>query len=484
MVARLTAQARPPMDAGLHKVTMNRYFSACAASLLFSVSACKGRSPQAEPKVTAQRQPTDHPVPAAPEDEALVSPPGAAEALPEIRLEKVVEGLAAPTNLVTAPDGTLVVLDQGGMAYRIDAGTLIPFADLSDRVVDLKRIYDERGLLGMAFHPEYPKVRRVFVWYSAPLRKEAPRGYDHTNVLSTFEVNAQGRVDPKTERRLLALDWAAPNHDGGTVRFGPDRMLYVSMGDGGKSNDVGPDRPPMGHGQDWTTLMGSILRIDPNGGDPYGIPKDNPFVGDHEGADEIWAYGLRNPYAFSFDRADGTMYAGDVGQELLEEVNIIEAGKNYGWSVKEGTLCFNKDDPHKPGEGCENVGEHGEPLVDPILEYAQIDSALADRSQVHGVSVIGGYVYRGKDLPGLEGAYVFGDWSRKNDTAEGVLMVGRRSSDGWSLSRLPVQGISGPHIGHYIRAFGEDAQGELYMLTSDEKGTTGTTGIVWRLAPS
>jgi glucose/arabinose dehydrogenase len=405
---------------------------------------------------------------------------------PQVTLQAVVKGLVGPTDLITAPDGTMVVLDQPGVIYRIDSGTSSILADLRERVVELKPGYDERGLLGMAYHPDYPRARRAYVYYSAPLRKGADRRNDHTNVLSEFQVTSDGRLDTGSERKLIELDWPAPNHDGGTVAFGPDRMLYFSMGDGGRAADIGFGHPPLGNGQDWTTLMGSILRIDPDkrdDGKPYGIPEDNPFAGDHEGADEIWAYGLRNGYAFSFDKKTGELFVGDVGQELVEEVNIIERGKNYGWSVKEGNLCFDPDRPDRPGEKCPDQGEHGEPLVDPIVTYAQPNVVVSDSSEVHGISVIGGDVYRGSAIPQLDGAYVFGDWSRKQDTPEGMLLVARRGDDGWSLERLPVRGIESEHIGRYIRGFGQDQQGEVYVVTSDREGPTGATGVVWRIGP-
>lgn len=402
---------------------------------------------------------------------------------PTIALEKVVDGLVAPTDLVAAPDGMLVVLEQDGRVLRIDDGTLRPFGDLRDRVVELRREYDERGLLGLAFHPDWPQSRRVFAYYSAPLRSSAPPDFDHTNVLSRFDVTADGRLDEASEVKLLEVDWPAPNHDGGTLLFGPDRMLYFSMGDGGDAADIGSGHPPAGNGQDWTTLMGSILRIDPDGGQPYGIPEDNPFVGDHPGADEIWAYGFRNPYSFSIDRETGRMFAGDVGQELVEEIDLVERGRNYGWSVKEGPLCFDERSPLRPGERCADKGVHGEPLVEPIAWYTQLDSVVADRSSIHGISVIGGHVYRGSRIPALRGAYVFGDWSRKQDMPEGVLAIARATASGWTIEPLPVDGRSGPHVGMYVRGFGEDDDGEIYVLTSQREGIGGRTGVVWRIAP-
>lgn len=412
--------------------------------------------------------------------------PPAPASLPTVRLTKVADGLTAPTGLATAPDGTMVVLEQRGSLLRLDDGTLHPFGDLGERVIELNPRYDERGLLGMAFHPDYPSTRKVYLYYSAPLRPGAPDGYDHTNVLSEFAVGEDGRLDPESERELLSLAWPAPNHDGGKVAFGPDRMLYVSMGDGGSAADQGLGHPPTGNGQAWDTLMGSILRIDPTprGDEPYTIPPDNPFVGEHEGADEIWAYGLRNPYSFSFDRKTGELYAGDVGQDLMEEVDLIERGKNYGWSIKEGTLCFSKESPRKPPERCPDEGAHGEPLVAPILTYTQPDTAVSHRSDVHGISVIGGHVYRGKAIPELEGAYVFGDWSQVMNAPKGVLMAARKGAEGWSLGLVPLAERNPKNLKLYLRALGEDRDGELYALTSEVQGVEGETGAVWRIEPA
>jgi glucose/arabinose dehydrogenase len=258
-------------------------------------------------------------------------------------------------------------------------------------------------------------------------------------------------------------------------------MLYLALGDGGEANDVGPGHPAIGNGQDWTTLMGSIIRIDPDGGEPYGIPADNPFVGEHEGADEIWAYGLRNPFAFAFDTETGALFAGDVGQNLMEEVDIIEAGNNYGWNIKEGTLCFDPNDADEPLPACLDGGPNGEPLVDPILTYTHPDTIVSGMSEIQGITVLGGRVYRGALLDELYGAYVFGDYSRSFTEPEGQLLVGLPDGESWTLEQLPVEGSGPDHLGRFVRGFGEDADGELYVLTSDESGPNGSTGMVWRL---
>lgn len=411
-------------------------------------------------------------------------PQGAERPVPPVRLERVVGGLVAPTNMTTGPDGTLIVLDQPGLAYRIDGREKTVFADLRRQVIEVDAQYDERGLLGMAFHPDHPRDRRVFVYYSAELGKGGPKQYDHTNVLSSFTVGENGVVDPETEKRLLTMDWPSSNHNGGTLAFGPDRMLYLTLGDGGNRNDVGVGHPPLGNGQDRETLMGSIIRVDPDGGDPYGIPPDNPFAGEVTGRDEIWAYGLRNAYSFAFDPETGRLFAGDVGQNLMEEVDLIDKGGNYGWNIKEGTLCFNRARAREPLATCSDEGPHGEPLVAPIMTYALPNTAISDRSPVHGLSVIGGRVYRGQALPELQGDYVFGDWTSTFDEPRGKLLLGRERDDAWSLQILPVQGASSDHIGRFVRAFGQDASGEVYVLTSRRPGPSGRTGEVLRIVPA
>ncbi|NJK85753.1 MAG: PQQ-dependent sugar dehydrogenase [Bacteroidales bacterium] len=231
-----------------------------------------------------------------------------------------------------------------------------PFLDIRDKIIQLNSGYDERGLLGLAFHPEYAENGRFFVYYSAPLRDEAPDWFNHTSVISEFAVSVDNNVaDENSERIVMQIDQPQGNHNGGTLAFGPDDNLYISLGDGGGGDDVAA-----GHVEDWyefnaggngqdieLNLLGSILRIDVDGEEPYAVPSDNPFV-EGEGLDEIYAYGFRNPYRFSFDMEGGNeMYVGDAGQELWEEVSIVESGKNYGWNVKEGTHCFSAENPQK-----------------------------------------------------------------------------------------------------------------------------------------
>lgn len=249
-------------------------------------------------------------------------PETASPTAPErVGLELVAGGFTMPVALASPADGTgrLFVADLPGVIQVIDAGGLLldePFLDITDRVVGLRPGYDERGLLGLAFHPEFAENGRFFVYYSAPLRAGAPRGWDHTSRISEFAVSAgdENQADPGSERVILEVDQPQSNHNGGSIAFGPDGYLYIPLGDGGGARDVGPGRPPGGNGQDVETLLGKILRIDIDGPEPYRIPADNPLVG-KPGRDEIYAYGLRNPWRMTFDSGgEHRLFAADAGQ--------------------------------------------------------------------------------------------------------------------------------------------------------------------------
>ncbi len=405
----------------------------------------------------------------------------------DIALESVAEGLTAPLGLTAPPDdtGRLFVVDQAGMIRVIAAdGELLdrPFLDVRDRMVDLQEDFDERGLLGMAFHPGYADNGRLFVYYSAPLREAAPDDWNHTGRLAEYTVSSDDPnvVDPGSERILLEVDEPQFNHNGGQVLFGPGGYLYVSLGDGGGANDVGTGHPPIGNGQDRTTLLGAILRIDVDGGDPYGIPPDNPFVGE-SGRDEIYAYGLRNPFRMSFDAGgDRALYVGDVGQDLWEEIDIVEAGGNYGWNLREGTHCFDPDQPGTPPASCPDEGPNGAPLIGPVIEYGH-----PGQPSPIGLSVIGGFVYRGDTAPKLSGGYVFGDWSASFSEPGGVLLAAMPDGDGlWPIHRLAIEDRQDGELGAYLLGFGTDADGELYVLTTRNTGPVGSTGAVHRMVSS
>jgi glucose/arabinose dehydrogenase len=255
-----------------------------------------------------------------------------------VGLKLLAEGLTAPIALVPAPDlsGRRFIVDQIGVIWILTSeGKLLgqPFLDLRDRLVQLDPQYDERGLLGLTFHPGFGSNGRLFVYYSVPLRSSAPSDWDHTNRLSEFKVSADdpNRADPASERILLQMNHPYMNHNGGTVAFGSDNMLYLSVGDGGNKNDIGIGHTPkIGNAQDITKLLGKILRFDVDRGDGKGPARDNPFRS-KPGRDEIFAYGFRNPYRFSFDMGGShQLFVGDAGQNLFEEVSIVTKGGNQG----------------------------------------------------------------------------------------------------------------------------------------------------------
>jgi len=403
-----------------------------------------------------------------------------------VGVELVAEGFAAPVALTTPNDGSgrLFVVDQAGTIRIIGAdGTLLPdpFLDLTSRIVPLNPDYDERGVLGLAFHPDYANNGRFFVYYSIPLREGAPEGWEHTNVVGEFAVSADNPdvADPASEKLVLQIDQPQFNHDSGHIAFGPDGFLYIPIGDGGgaNDNDVG-HTPDIGNAQDVTNVHGSILRIDVNGNPgEYSIPADNPFADGSAGAPEIFAFGLRNPYHISFDRGGSNeLFVADAGQDVYEEVDIVTNGGNYGWNIKEGTHCFNPADPEVELDTCAATGANGEPLVDPIIEYSHEDV---------GVVVIGGYVYRGTALPDLEGYYIFGDYS-PDFSPNGTLLWAEASDEGpmWEWGELKVAGTPNERVGAYVLGFGQDDAGELYVLTSQGSAPTGTTGQVWKLVPA
>jgi glucose/arabinose dehydrogenase len=357
-------------------------------------------------------------------------PPAEAPAPLSVALEPFVSGLEQPTDIVHAGDGSgrLFVLQKTGLARVVQDGTLLeaPFLDLTNAV----STDSERGLLGIAFHPAYAENGRFFVNYTRR---------DGDTVIAEFSVSDDpNTAAPASERVLLTIPQPYANHNGGDLAFGPDGYLYIGMGDGGSGGD------PENNGQDPSTLLGSMLRIDVDGGadsgDPYSIPADNPFVGSDEAAPETWAYGLRNPWRFSFDRETGDLWIADVGQNAFEEINRQPAasagGENYGWNITEGSSCFNEADPSTPLESCDTEG-----LTGPVLEYPHSE----------GRSVTGGYVYRGEAIPALVGHYVFGDF------VSGTLWAAAPQEDGgYASTELSDSGLS-------VVAFGEDEAGELYV---------------------
>lgn len=303
------------------------------------------------------------------------------------------------------------------------------FLDIRDRVSYSDKT-NEEGFLGMAFHPKYAQNGEFFVYYT---NKHSP----HQNVISRFRVskNDPNKADPDSEELILVVDKPFWNHDGGTICFGPDGYLYIALGDGGLAND------PFKNGQNLKTLLGKILRIDVDHKDEglaYAIPKDNPFVDTKDARGEIWAYGLRNVWRMAFDSKTGKLWAGDVGQDLWEEIDIIVKGGNYGWNLREGT--------HKFKDGS----EPSENLIEPIWDY----------SHDVGKSITGGFVYHGKRVPELDGAYLYADyvslklWALWYDPETKKVVANRE---------LPSPGIP-------VMSFGEDENGEAYITTFSQQG--------------
>ncbi len=416
---------------------------------------------------------------------------------PAVGLKIIAEGLTAPMTLVGPADGTgrLFIVDQTGIIQVLEKNSTVlkvPLLDVSGKMVRLSSGYDERGLLGLALHPSFEKNGRLFVYYSTPLRSGVPFGFDHTNRLSEFKISSDpNRANTDSEKVLLEVDVPYSNHNGGQIRFGPDGYLYIPTGDGGGADDVGNGHTPnTGNGQDLKKPLGKVLRIDvdnTSSGRPYGIPGDNPFLENNSALPEIYAYGLRNPAFTSFD--GGRMFVADAGQNLFEEIDIILKGGDYSWNIREGTHCFDPSSPDQPQERCRTTGYRGEPLIGPVIELGHDTGSV----------IIGGFVYRGKALPDLQGSYIFGDWSA-GTANNGTLLVAKppagwnitmltKSSENlkhedirmWNVSAVKVTTNANGQVNANIRGFGEDADHELYVMTSQVSGPAGTTGAVYKI---
>lgn len=376
-------------------------------------------APAADTPTLTLPPPTTPPTPAAPPVEpAVVSLPAVA-----LELLPLAGGFDKPVYLTNAADGSgrMFVVGQRGRILIVKDGAVnpTPFLDIVSLVGSDSL---ERGLLSVAFHPDYASNGFLFVNYT---NKEG------NTVIARYHVSDNpDLVDPNSAKILLTINQPYPNHNGGQLVFGPDGYLYVGMGDGGSAND------PHNNGQSLNTLLGKILRLEIDQGDPYGVPASNPFVNQADARPEIWSYGWRNPWRFSFDRADGDMYIADVGQNEYEEISVELAGtpggQNYGWRLLEGAHCFDPSDCDPATLGT----------VLPVAEY--------DHSQ--GCSVTGGYVYRGERFPTLTGIYFYGDW------CSGIIWGLRREAAGsWVQAELLQSGLK-------ISAFGQDEAGELYVI--------------------
>jgi glucose/arabinose dehydrogenase len=384
--------------------------------------ATEQRSPSPSASIPTTDTPTNEPA-------VTSTAPTSVQAFPdpgEYTWELVVDGLERPVDLVEANDGSgrLFVLEQAGVVRVIQNEALLPQPYLDIRPI-VGSQGNEQGLLGVVFHPRFAENGYLYLNYTDR--------NGNTNIARyTRSPENQDLADPQSEKRLLFVEQPYPNHNGGSLAFGPDGYLYLGLGDGGSAGD------PQGYAQRRDTYLGKILRIDVDGGDPYAIPADNPFAdGGSEaggGLPEIWAYGLRNPWRFSFDRLNGDMYIADVGQGEWEEIDFLPAGSlpgvNFGWDYREGRHPYEGAPPRDAS------------LVDPVEEY--------NHSQ--GCSVTGGYVYRGEALPEWGGIYLYGDF------CSGFVWGALRGLDGaWESARLFETGIN-------ISSFGEDLEGEIYLL--------------------
>lgn len=448
---------------------------------------------------------------------SVLSLPGLSGAanVPPLALRPITVGaLTTPVSVANAGDGSgrLFVCEQLGKIRVLQGGQLLatPFLDLASKMVTLSSNYDERGLLGLAFHPKYgdptsPGFGRFYVFYSAPSPNAPGTTTAPVNcrtTISEFKVSANepNVADPNSERVLLAFDKPQSNHNGGELQFGPDGMLYIAIGDGGGQHDNAAGHTggaaglltisgTLGNAQDQTRLFGKLLRIDPLGtngpGGAYGIPASNPLVGAGNGVrEEIFSYGFRNPWRFSFDDGPGgtqRMYEADVGQDNVEELNLVTLGGNYGWRPKEGTFDHDNTAPNS-----------GLPLIDPIAQYAHVGRTIGTPPLPQiGCSVTGGYVYRGSAIPELKGKYVFADWSPAIGTPGGTLLFideNTKNADGTWTIQTP-QLVGGNPLTTRINAFGRDEAGELYIATRVARGpandpTNGPTGGIYKLVPA
>jgi glucose/arabinose dehydrogenase len=430
-----------------------------------------------------------------------------------IRLRNVADGLGAPDYGI-APDGDmerLFVVEQNGLLLVLENEQLLPTPalDMRSRVSPPfvpTNANDERGFLGLAFHPGFsssasPGFRTLYTYSTEPLGSPtypAPVGatQNFQMVINEWKMSASDPnvVDSTSRREVFSLGKNAGNHNGGTLAFGPDGYLYLAIGDGGNANDVGPSHiEPGGNAQNLSTPNGKMLRIDalhpslttgsPNAisaNGQYRIPADNPFQGPGQ-APEIYAYGLRNPYRFAFDTLTDELILADVGQNNIEEINRIELGGNYGWPIKEGTFIFNRTN-QGPGQGPGTIGANspGSPagLIDPIsgtLGTLQYDHA-------DGISITGGFVYRGTGIPELVGKYVFGDLAIRNapPRVDGRLFYADLTTGEINEFLLPQFVDDQLPDGLTVHGFGQDGNGELYAMVTNTPAN-GTGGIVYKL---
>ena len=363
-----------------------------------------------------------------------------------VNTQQIADHVQAPVALAFPGNGDIWVAEQTGKIRLLSGGKLShePFLDITPKMVKVNSGYDERGLLGMVLHPNFNTNKKFFVFYSAP----SSGSFDHQGVLAEYHLLPNSdKADPNSERIILRVEEPESNHNGGCLQFGKDGYLYIALGDGGGAGDKHGD---FGNGQKMDTWLGKILRVDVNTDNGYKVPSDNPFVNKTDAKPEIWAYGLRNPWRFSFDKASGQLFAGDVGQDAWEEVDVVEKGNNYGWRITEGKHCFN------PASGCNLQG-----ITMPIFDY----------SHQEGICIIGGYVYNGTQLLALKSKYLFADWT-------GPVFYLQKTGSGWQRGKITLQNYP---QNLRITGFGEDPAGEQYILTNPDNGPGGAKGGIYKL---
>lgn len=367
----------------------------------------------------------------------------------EFGLEIIIKDVMSPVGIESAGDGSgrLFIVSQNGKIHIVKDGELVPepFLDITSNMVKLNNTYAERGLLGLAFHPNYKENGRFFIYYSA---KPDIDNNNNKSVIEEYKVNSENPNQAiPNGKEILSYEEPENNHNGGSLAFGPDGYLYIGSGDGGGAGD---EHGKYGNAQNLENLLGKILRIDVDSGEPYSIPEDNPFQKDKQ-RPEIYAYGIRNPWRMSFDKVSGNLFVADVGQNKYEEIDIVEKGKNYGWRYMEGYHVFD--------EGLEGMVKNSEM---PIHEY--------DHEQ--GISITGGYVYSGTKIKDLYGAYIFADW-------EGATWYLQKDEIGkWTSFELKLRNKPKDW---YINSFGQDENGEIYLATQPNIGAVSKTGVIYKL---
>jgi glucose/arabinose dehydrogenase len=440
----------------------------------------------------------------------------------KIGLKSVADGFTAPLRGVSAPGEPrrMYVVDQVGKLWAVNlaTGAKTVFLDVSSRLVVLgvsgPGSFDERGFLGVAFHPDYRRNGKLYTYTSEPnsgpptFTTTLPAGTiaDHQNVVAEWTANRPGDppagVDPASRRELMRIDWPQFNHDAGDIVFGPDGKLYIPTGDGGGADDTDVGHSGDGNAQKLTVPLGKILRVDVNARNSangrYGIPRDNPFRVTPGAVREIWAYGFRNPFRMSFDTETGILIVGEVGQNDIEEVDVIVKGGNYGWNRKEGTLCFDPRgaDPGVATRDCSAVPPLPARLRNPVAQYD---------THHEGHSVIGGFVYHGDAIRFLKDRYVFGEFSRLSTQPAGpdnygrLLYIEQRNlTRGHALKRIqefrnvareaarlgltnPAQPPASFQQTLSVLGLGQDVRGEVYVFGNRTGRPFGTGGVMLRL---